>query len=63
MKSFKVGYIKDRQDNFKECFRCSAINWYENESCVECSYKNFTELTKYTKEYLKMRPEEHTITV
>ena len=34
-----IARIIGKPDDFIVCNRCGAINWYENDSCVQCGMK------------------------
>ena len=38
---YQWGYLVDKPSDFKICKQCSAINWYENDSCVMCNNNEF----------------------
>ena len=31
-----IGRIAGKPNDYKKCPSCNAINWYENETCVNC---------------------------
>ena len=46
MTYYRVSDIIDNPDDFKKCKSCGAINWYENEECVNCGGTKFRELNE-----------------
>lgn len=56
-----VGYLISKPEDFKICTRCRSLNWYENESCVNCGNGRFRRATeKDVAAYVKARErDEH----
>jgi uncharacterized protein with PIN domain len=45
--------ILQKLSDFKVCKNCSRINWYENESCIECGNNEFDKREEAVKEALE----------
>ncbi len=56
-----VGYLIAKPSDFKNCARCGAFNWYENQRCITCGGDRFKETTQAdVKAYVEVRAhDEH----
>jgi len=48
------GYVISKPRDFKICLNCGRINWYENESCINCYSSEFRRATKQDAENLEL---------
>lgn len=35
-----INRIISKPTDYTQCMQCRAINWYENESCIDCNSSN-----------------------
>jgi len=47
-----IGRIAGKPEDYKKCLRCGSVNWYENETCINCGYNKFTDFTEKDAETL-----------
>jgi len=45
--------ILGKPNDYKQCKKCNAINWYENIECVECENKKFIKNEKKLIKYIQ----------
>ena len=52
MMHHSIARIAGNPEDYKKCRLCGAVNWYENERCINCGGTEFVEFTEKDAERL-----------